>query len=364
MGGKIRNGPSWLGLNDDRTAFVFLEERARVMRQIFQLSISGLGGYTIAKLLNEQGVAAFGPSAKWDQSTIHNMLRNRATIGEYQKKERVNGKEVPTGKPIPNYYPAVIDQQTFDTAQRVRQQNLAERRGRKGRQITNLFADIPRCIYCGSGVKLHNAEVKSLICKKVWAKDGCYRFKWTYENFEKTFLALLHKTGLIPQLKPLLKPEASIQDQPANLYELRLSTAQHIRSVVLDLQIAFAGKIPANDDTSFIRRDHPDRFFNIVLSDGSSRICYPLAYEERKPIPIDSQKIGQQLGLSPRQASITAQLAQGETLNSIAKNGGMTVSTSRWHLREIFKRTGCRSQTELIELAKRRCPPIRETGSG
>ena len=37
------------------------------------------------------------------------MLSSRATIGEYQKKRVFEGKEVPVGEPIPNYYPAVID---------------------------------------------------------------------------------------------------------------------------------------------------------------------------------------------------------------------------------------------------------------
>jgi hypothetical protein len=44
---KIRNAPGWLGVTDDRTAFVFLPDRAEIVRQIFQLSIAGLGGYTL-----------------------------------------------------------------------------------------------------------------------------------------------------------------------------------------------------------------------------------------------------------------------------------------------------------------------------
>ena len=44
---KIRNAPGWLGLTDDRTAFVFLPDRAEIVRQIFELSIAGLGGYTM-----------------------------------------------------------------------------------------------------------------------------------------------------------------------------------------------------------------------------------------------------------------------------------------------------------------------------
>jgi hypothetical protein len=82
----------------------------------------------------------FGPSPKWDQSTMHNMLRNRATVGEHQPKEYRENKEFPMGDPIPNYYPAAIEESLFQAAQAARQKNLASGRGRKGRLITNLFA--------------------------------------------------------------------------------------------------------------------------------------------------------------------------------------------------------------------------------
>ena len=110
---KHQSCPGWLGLTGDRTTFVYIPERAEVVRKIFEMSASGLGGYTIAKKLNAVGVPGFGQSGKWDQSTIHNMLRNRATLGEYKKKRKLNGKETPVGEPVPNYYPAVIDEDLF-----------------------------------------------------------------------------------------------------------------------------------------------------------------------------------------------------------------------------------------------------------
>ena len=122
-------------MSADKRELLFNKERAAIVKRIFQMSIAGTGGYTKAKLLNDEGVPAFGTSNRWDQSTIHNMLSSRATIGEYQKKKKINGREVPIGDPVSNYYPAVIDLATFEDAQRVRQQNLSARRGRKGSQI-------------------------------------------------------------------------------------------------------------------------------------------------------------------------------------------------------------------------------------
>jgi hypothetical protein len=111
--GKLMACPAWLELSEDRTSFVFLPDRAEIVRQIFELSVAGLGGYTIAKQLNAQSVPTFGPSPKWDQSTIHNMLTNRATIGERHSKryltaqERSDGvrdrKGLPTGDTLRGY---------------------------------------------------------------------------------------------------------------------------------------------------------------------------------------------------------------------------------------------------------------------
>ena len=316
MNSKIRNAPGWLGLNDNRTAFVYLDERAKIVQHIFQLSISGLGGYTIAKLLNEKEVPAFGSSRKWDQSTVHNMLSSRATIGEYQKKEVVDGKELPVGEPVSNYYPAVIDPQTFEAAQQARRQNLLARRGRKGQQITNLFAGIPRCLYCDSRVKLHNAPVKSLVCKNVWKGDGCFQFKWTYQNFEKTFLEILLGADVAAEFKPLLNEmqKASISGETADLYQSRLSIAQYLRSVIVDLKIAFGGPLSKNSVNGLISRDHPDRFFTLVLSDGSFHTCKPPASSKPKSnCNFDAAKISEELGLSQRQSLIAALLAEGET---------------------------------------------------
>jgi DNA-binding CsgD family transcriptional regulator len=347
---KIKKAPGWLELNEEKTGFVYLDDRAKIVQRIFKMSISGIGGYTIAKVLNEAGVPAFGTSGAWDQSTIHNMLGSRATIGEYQKKQKINGAEVPVGEPIPHYYPAVIDLTTFEAAQETRRANLATRRGRKGRHITNLFSDIPRCMYCDSTVKLHNAKVKSLVCKKVWSRQGCYPFKWTYVDFEKALLEQL--LALDPSSQPHL--ESLLQAPSENdqvVHQARLAATQHIRSIVESMKVAFAGRQPDPPSSDVIRRDHPDRFFELKLSNGKEHIGKP-AIRKVGARQVDPLRICEQLGLSQRQGLISARLADGEALNTIAKEIGMSISTARWHLREIFKRTNCHSQAELIQLAK------------
>src|SRR5882672_4267939 len=201
---KLRASPGWLKLSADRTSFIFDPEKAEIVRKIFDASISGLGGYTIAKQLNAKKVPAFGPSPKWDQSTIHNMLRNRATIGEHQPKRMRNGKRVPDGDPIPGFYPAAINERLFHAAQIARQNNLASGRGRKGKLLTHLFRGIPTCAYCASPVLFKSkSNVKSLICSRVIENRGCFRFAWSYGDFERLFLDFVRSSESALTTEPL-----------------------------------------------------------------------------------------------------------------------------------------------------------------
>lgn len=185
-----RNAPSWLGLSPDRRSFVYLPERAEVVRRIFQLNISGFGGRAIAQLLNAKEIPGFGFAELWDQSTIHNILTNRATFGEYQKKRKMQGGVQKIGDPIPDYYPAVIAYSTFEAAQSARRHNIEFRSGRRGKEIANLFSGVPMaCFYCHQPMKFFSKSFENcLVCSAVISGQDCPRFAWTYQDFEETFL--------------------------------------------------------------------------------------------------------------------------------------------------------------------------------
>jgi hypothetical protein len=283
MAKKLSACPAWLKLTEDRTSFVFLPERAATVKMIYELSIAGLGGYTIAKQLNAKNVPVFGPSPKWDQSSIHNMLRNRATVGEHQPKQYRQNKEFPIGDPIPNYYPAVIEESLFQAAQAARRKNLTSGRGRKGRLITNLFAGLPTCAYCGNAVKFYsNGKDKSFICSTVLAGHGCYRMAWSYRSFENSFFEFVRKCEsdqsassaehdtvekLAKHIRALSGPE---------IYDARMGIAIALKASVAELKIASAGSSPATGSPNArIRRDGPGRYFGIRFRNGAAHIGFP-----------------------------------------------------------------------------------------
>jgi hypothetical protein len=283
MAKKLMGCPGWLELSDDRTSFIFRPDRAEIVRAIFEASISGLGGYTIAKQLNAKKVPAFGPSPKWDQSTIHNMLRNRATIGEHQPKRIRNGKRVPDGDPIPGFYPAAIDERLFRAAQLARQNNLASGRGRKGQLVTNLFRGIPTCAYCASPVLFKSkSNVKSLICSRVIEKRGCFRFAWSYKDFESSFLdfAMSRESDVTAdplEREALAELASHIRSLSGpDVYGARVGIARSLKASVSDLKVASAGPMPvAGKPDARIRLHRPGRYFVVQFQSGPAHTVYP-----------------------------------------------------------------------------------------
>jgi hypothetical protein len=275
---KIAGYPAWLTLSEDRTTFTLAPERAIIIRKIFEMSISGLGCYTIARQLNDQKVPAFGASGRWDQSTIDKMLRNRAVLGEHQPKTYTakNKKGDPYGNPIPDYYPQTVNDELFDAAQTARAQNLAKGRGRKGKYVTNLFGKMVRCIHCESPVLFHsNVHRKSMICSKVLAAEGCYRVGWSYGDFENSIFELilsclsdpeqeLCPSELLDQLGTLIRSASKTHN-----YYVRMEIAKIFRLSVAQLNMAPAGPAPLGTDSNArIRRDRPGRYFEIVFMGG------------------------------------------------------------------------------------------------
>ena len=54
--------------------------------------------------------------------------------------------------------------------------------------------------------------------------------------------------------------------------------------------------------------------------------------------------------LRPSEARVARGLAAGETLEEIAANGGVAISTVRSQLRQVLDKTGCTRQAEVVSL--------------
>jgi DNA invertase Pin-like site-specific DNA recombinase len=190
--------PAWLRLNNNRSKYELIPERATIVRYIFQDTISGIGGLAIARRLNEKKIPVMGNSNGWHPSYIAKIVSNRAVVGEFQAyKTASNGKRKPDGSPIKNYFPSVVSEDLFYRAQKARTDRRVSGRGRKGKYLTNLFSGLAKCSYCHGPMVYENkgAGPKGgtfLVCDRAKRGLNCISTRWRYDHFEKSFLTCVH----------------------------------------------------------------------------------------------------------------------------------------------------------------------------
>lgn len=171
--------PGWLRLDQHRVARIILA-RANIVRRIFEEFVSGQERSSIVKTLNQERVPTFGGGRWWSMAYVTRLLANRAVLGEFQPGREQNDEtrrrriRVPDGPPIKNYWPPIIDEQTFNKAQK----RLAEvRRKRIVRppHLKNVLAGLARCPECDGLMdrRARGNALPALICARARAGAGC-----------------------------------------------------------------------------------------------------------------------------------------------------------------------------------------------
>jgi DNA invertase Pin-like site-specific DNA recombinase len=129
--------PAWIEARDGKLTLIPV--RAAIVRRIFHLALQGYGLSLIARELTRDGVPTWGRGKFWSKTYVHQIITGRNVLGEYQPLRL--GK--PDGGPIPDYYPAVIDEATWHQAQSA----LARRKrmpGPIGEKVASLFSGLLR----------------------------------------------------------------------------------------------------------------------------------------------------------------------------------------------------------------------------
>jgi DNA invertase Pin-like site-specific DNA recombinase len=254
--------PSWLSLKPDRTGFDVIEDRAAVVRRIFDEAASGIGTYTIVRRLNQDGVPTFAGKGGWQSSTVNKILSSAAAVGTFQPNRVEGGKRVPEGEPIRNYFPRIVSQHVFESAQRGRLErkteperdnkrtgshgNRAGSGGAKGKHFTNLFSKLAVCDYCDKPMHYQNKGTPPkgrsyLACSSAIRNLGCEMSgRWRYDQFETTFLQFVEQLDLasIVRSPEHTSRKAELADQQeAAEGKIKLLQEQLRRAVDLGLAI-------------------------------------------------------------------------------------------------------------------------------
>ncbi|MBQ5946410.1 recombinase family protein [Massilia sp. ST3] len=206
--------PAWLDLEytngtDKKPTGFIRNDLQHIVKRIFQLTLDGYGRNMIARILNEEGIPAFKTKEGWGASTINQILNNKAVLGIYQPHTKdENGKRVPRGEPNPNYYPAIIDRDTFERARAA----VTSRDAAKARKQTpdyQIWQGIARCALCGSplhsygnGRKPKEGESPARWMRCYNAKKGkCTAGSIAVARTEQVFKQILAKLNVLALVK-------------------------------------------------------------------------------------------------------------------------------------------------------------------
>jgi DNA invertase Pin-like site-specific DNA recombinase len=164
--------PAWL--KKVGKTFEVVEERAEVVRNIYQWTLEGLGQHGIASRLTREGVPTFGSSEIWGRSYVKRILGASAVVGTFTPGRMVAGKRVALD-PIENYFPPVISRETWDA---VRALDKEDRKA-PPREVRSLFSGLSRCADCGGPmtrvIKGHRkgATYSAFCCLRAKMGAGC-----------------------------------------------------------------------------------------------------------------------------------------------------------------------------------------------
>ena len=104
----------------------------------------------------------------------------------------------------------------------------------------------------------------------------------------------------------------------------------------------------ADDKAAMVAHIIPIRRSALEIFAGSYALLVltPVAAPTAPPIEL----MRSLFDLTPSEARVARGLAAGETLEEIAANGGVAISTVRSQLRQVLEKTGCTRQAEVVSL--------------
>lgn len=253
--------PGWLRLSEDKKTFIEIPERVALVQRMFESASNGKGAKIICKELNLEGIPPFGRGEawrqtrklkdkttnveytredKWSEAYINKVLKSRAVLGEVQLHKIVDGKRVPEGEPVKDYFPAIISEDVFNAVAVGRRERAIGGGGRRGEGQSNIFTHVTYCGYCGSKMRFKDKGRghKYLVCNNRFNGSGCDCKPWAYGEFEKSFLTFVRTVdlrGLADGARA--KTEARVlSDRIRNMNENLRQTKTRIRDYLIKIE--------------------------------------------------------------------------------------------------------------------------------
>ena len=230
--------PAWLRLSDDKSRITEISGRADTIREIYSLSKRGYGSTSIQRYLNNHlsDHPPFSENGKWNRSYIQKILENPAVYGEFQPHKMDQGKRVPDGSPIPNYFPVAVTKSDFLLSRSQVSSRRLSGSGRKGTQFSNLFTRLAACGHCGATIGFLNKGKlpkggNYLRCVNASSNSLCNAPGWKYESFEQSFIEWITEVNLDEILNP-----TDITYQLESLAATKLSVSERLEELKIEFE--------------------------------------------------------------------------------------------------------------------------------
>ena len=219
-----RQCPSWLDLKDG--VYVPNEHRAALVRQIFDWYVNGIGSLTIIDRLNAMGEKSWSIEKRykdtkhWTPRYLHKLLTTPAVMGEYVT---LKGEVLST-----DYYPQIIDADTFHKALSVRKDRTTLG-GDERKRAQNLFAGITKCGHCGYGAVIQR---RTMINKSkpprhyAWLRCNDARYKKEACTNGTTIHYTVVERTVLDEMLPLVAENRNISSA-LSAFDRKIAEAQH-----------------------------------------------------------------------------------------------------------------------------------------
>ena len=205
--GKFVGGRTPFGYNqdpDDKNHLIIKEEQAVVVKRIFDMCLSGLSFFKIARQLTNEGVKTPAQYynfewknnynlkyGKWNSKTIRDILTNQMYIGDMvqNRRSKVNYKvkKVIRNNPkdyiiVENTHEPIIDKAIFYEVQKRIPKNV----GRNEKKENNLLDGLLYCGDCGHRISIQSRRKKD---------NRCYTICNYYRTYTKQRLCTTHSNN-------------------------------------------------------------------------------------------------------------------------------------------------------------------------
>jgi len=183
---KLTQHPNWLKIENYQ--YVENEDATKLVRRIFEMYTSGIGGNSIANQLNKEQTKPFSRTGKkFTFSAIERLLKNPAVIGRCEV----------VSPPKENYYPKIISESTWYQAQSMREKNNHYKGTRNDSDKINFLGGLVFCQDCGNSLVRYSCGIKNqryhyLVCSS--AKYGNHKMVlFNYQKIQETFIMAIFK---------------------------------------------------------------------------------------------------------------------------------------------------------------------------